>query len=440
MPPKKRPSVNLKRKKAPVQRKADEVASSFHDQIAAAAAEEPPIEQDVVNGGSNIAPTRDVDPSLDANQIGGSILQHLRNQDDHINRLSSTVDELRKTMGEMSESLKKLVNENRQHPSSAADASSGNQFDLVASVLREMRSKDDKAEKLQLQNDVLTLKIRHLEERQSGNCGGRLPTEPQNPRSEDNDRPDPMSVKVPLRGCDDRVPENLVASSAAPIQQRFPEVQVTVPAPRGRQTKRRSTSNLGSRPATADPGKPSDVEPPAKKPRRYSAKDPVSKSSATDQKAQVKRGRSLPRSSATTVISATEAPVITDPDENKVSHAAPPLQQIHTSSPTSNLSTASTAKEDPREPVTAPETQRRRRSERSSTRMSRRPSLEQAPQTSQQVIPASDGTEGEEQSADDRPAKESKQDEQERLRKEQIAARDRLVELTMRREEAMNTT
>lgn len=375
--------------------------------------------------------------ALGENQPGDSILEHLREQDNHINRLSNTVDELRKTMGEMSETLTKLRDEGQQHRPSTTEPS-GDKFDLVASALREIRSKDDMVERLKLKNDVLTLKIRYLEEKYPEDTAGGLSNNFDDYFEERVDRPQPGSVKVPLKGCDDRVQSNPTPSDPNERERRqCPEVQIPVPARQNRQAKRRSTSNAEAGTTAAETEQP-PVKPPAKKQRRSSTKARAPKNSDINQQDSIERGRQSATTNAAPTTATAEPQIATEPVENNASHPALPLRHIPSSPSTSNLSTASTAKEaDNPDSTTAPTTQQRRRSARSATRLSRRPSVSPSPEESQRVIPASDETVAEDRSASD-PSPKDLQDEQERIRKEQIAARDKLVELAMRREEALD--
>ena len=355
-----------------------------------------------------------------------SILQHLIDQNNTINYLAGTVDELRNMMGKMNETLTKLqCREQAARP--APENSSQDQFDLVATVLGEIRSKDDKVERLKLKNDVLALKIRYLEEKYAENGAGDLSNHPSDDYFDDNSNlENPRPVKVPLKGCDGGSaanPNPLEPGERREGSQR-PEVQVQVrPRQQQVQRKRRSTSNTDTESAAVQPEQP-PTKPPAKKPKRSSSQAPAPEKLTPNQPGPAKRGRGRSRKSSMAGTAA--AATAKSRSAIDLTEKQPSEPHVPASSSTSNLSTATTAKE------AAPGTQQRRRSTRSATRRSR-------PSTPSPVGPATADVPVIEDGAEHDDLAEV-HDEQERKRKEKIAARDKMVELAMRREEAMMAT
>lgn len=447
MPPKKA-SVNMKighNKKANSQNKADDIAPSGLNQNTT------PAEQSLVGDGRVNDELRshhgDTLPfAAGGNGIGDSILHHLRAQDDHINRLSNTVDELRKTVAEMKETLAKQRNESQQNHPSITDAPSGDKFDLVASVLKEIRSKDDQVERLKIKNDVLTLKLRYLEGKSSESNAGGQSDIMDDYVDESIDRSNRRAVKVPLKESDDGVQPNPRSQRSDTVERhQCPEVQVSVPTPRAQQAKRPLTSNVEAGTAAAEiEMEQARTKPPAKKPRLSSSKALAPK----NQKAPATRGRPPGRTKTQAKTVTSVKPGATDDPGEQNEKSSPPDLPLRNVSSTSNFSTTSATKEtDNQESTPVTGTQQKRRSARSATKQSRRPSVAPPPEQEQgqgqgqepnePTIPASDMSVGEDLRMDDPSSKEF-HDEQERIQKESIAARDRLVEMAMQREEAMD--
>src|SRR5688572_21071259 len=105
MPPKKRHTVNLKSGKKKLQTQQQKASDEVVPDDSVPSHDEPAARAEKLGTGGHSG----VDEHNGSHDVhlehppGGedttsSILEHLRTQDDHINRLSNTVDELRKTM------------------------------------------------------------------------------------------------------------------------------------------------------------------------------------------------------------------------------------------------------------------------------------------------------------------------------------------------------
>lgn len=103
-----------------------------------------------------------------------SVRHQIQNQGESISRISNTVNTLHDTMNEIKHAFTalrlELSNGPSLHPSEPERANGG--FDMLATVLKELKNKSDEIERLRLENEALKLKNRYLEERVTGLSSG----------------------------------------------------------------------------------------------------------------------------------------------------------------------------------------------------------------------------------------------------------------------------
>jgi hypothetical protein len=124
-------------------------------------------EHELVKGKPGACSSTSANPApLGSNSQNPSIHQEIRTQGVSLNRISSSVDELCDTMAELKNAFTALqvelnTSSHRDRDVDCAD----NSGDMLVTVLKELKVKSDEIERLKLENEVLRLKIKILEDR-----------------------------------------------------------------------------------------------------------------------------------------------------------------------------------------------------------------------------------------------------------------------------------
>lgn len=105
--------------------------------------------------------------SRDFHSLDPSMQQQMQHQGRSIDQISSSVNNLQDTMNDLKHSFTSLrieLNGPHRHPGDHGP-NSGPGFDMIATVLKELKSKSDEIEKLKLEIEALRLKNRFMEDR-----------------------------------------------------------------------------------------------------------------------------------------------------------------------------------------------------------------------------------------------------------------------------------
>ncbi|GAD98987.1 hypothetical protein NFIA_090180 [Paecilomyces variotii No. 5] len=102
---------------------------------------------------------------LETSGNGSSVQQEIQNQGLNINRISSSVNTLHGTMTELKHAFTALrIELHGPNRASLEPERVDGGFDMLATVLKELKCRSDEADRLRLENEALKLKNRYLEE------------------------------------------------------------------------------------------------------------------------------------------------------------------------------------------------------------------------------------------------------------------------------------
>lgn len=398
----------------------------------------------------------------DISPLDPSMQRQMQHQGRSIDQISNSVNNLQDTMTDLKHSFTALRIElngpNRHMGGYGPDDGPG--FDMIATVLKELKSKSEEIEKLKLEIEALKLKNRFMEDRKPNldypsQVGGALPevrspgllqagrkrawpdafpdghTQPVADSFDEEDVVDDLSLSdLPVHARTPFVNSHAITNGSAQTQSTFNTPHLGIES--ARQHENPASSGRDSQPGHPD-------QSPAKRQRLGEPNAETTEQPPVPEKRRVGRPR---KSVSQTVKPNTQTPVTTPPNPQEATNSNPPVQV-----PVAAFS-----------PSAAPNPRGRPRRGRPPSRgpsvRNNQPDTAEKEQTSQEPAAnaaadshndqrngdnSSNGTNGDHSNgtngvngADDRVA-------QEERRKSKVAARDVLTRMAMQREEAMET-